>query len=60
MYTSNVIQAAIEKGFRPALVSGKRIVRLYICHACKKKTMFKAYGKDRNFNACMCGYRKEF
>lgn len=59
-YTSDVIKAAVAKGFRPGLVSGQKIVRLYICHKCKDKSMIKAYDGTRRFNACKCGYRKEF
>ena len=60
VYTSDVIKWAISVGLRPGLVSGKKLVRLYLCHKCKHKSMIKAYGPSRKINACKCGYRKEF
>ena len=60
MYTSDVITRAIDAGFRPGLVSGKKIVRLYICHSCKEKAMAKFYNVTLRFNACKCGYRQKF
>ena len=60
MYTSDIITKAIDAGFRPGLISGKKLVRLYICHLCKEKSMAKFYDGTRRFNACRCGYRKEF
>lgn len=59
-YTSDVIQNAVAAGYKVGLVSGKRIVRLYICHKCKCKSMIKAYGAEVRYNACKCGYRKSF
>ena len=59
-WTSDVIQSAVANGFKLGLVSGKRIVRLYICHSCKAKTMVKAYKGKNRYNACKCGYRKSF
>lgn len=59
-YTSDVIKNAVNSGFKVGLVSGKKIVRLYICHKCKCKSMIKAYRKDWKYNACKCGYRKSF
>ena len=38
-YTSDVIKNAVNSGFKVGLVSGKKIVRLYICHKCKCKSM---------------------
>lgn len=59
-YTSDVIQNAINAGYRPGLISGKKVVRLYICHSCKKKSMAKFYNGTTRFNACRCGYRQKF
>lgn len=59
-YTSDVIKNAIAAGYRAGLVSGKKIVRLYICHSCKEKSMVKFHNGARGFYACKCGYRKEF
>lgn len=59
-FTSNVIKNAVAAGYKVGLVSGQKIVRLYICHKCKKKTMIKAYGDKKHYNACRCGYRKQF
>ena len=59
-YTSDLIKNAISAGYRPGLVSGKKIVRLYICHKCKKKSMVKFYDGTTRFNACGCGYRQKF
>jgi len=60
VYTGELIKEAVAKGFSPGLVSGKKIVRLYICHKCKGRTMFKAYGPKSKVNVCRCGYRKKF
>lgn len=59
-YTSDLIKKAVDAKFRPGTVSGQKIVRLYICHSCKQKSMMKFYDGTRRFNACKCGYRKEF
>ena len=59
-YTSDVIRNAINAGYRAGLVSGKKIVRLYICHSCKAKSMIKFYNGTTRFNACRCGYRQKF
>ena len=60
IFTSNVIKNAVAAGYKVGLVSGQKIVRLYICHKCKKKTMIKAYNGTKRYNACKCGYRKSF
>lgn len=60
MYTSDVIKGAVAAGYRVGLVSGKKIVRLYLCHKCKQKSMVKAYNGTKRYNACKCGYRKPF
>ena len=60
MYTSDVITKAIAAGYRAGLVSGKKIIRLYICHSCKVKSMMKFYNGTLRFNACKCGYRQKF
>ena len=59
-FTSDVIKLYVAQGFKPHLVSGRKIVRLYICHQCKKKTMVKMYKDNRRYNACRCGYHKAF
>jgi hypothetical protein len=59
-YVSDVIKNAIAAGYRAGQVSGMDIVRLYICHACKGRTMMKFYNGTLRFNACKCGYRQKF
>ena len=59
-YTSDVIKNAVAAGFKVDLISGQKIVRLYICHKCKGKTMIKARRDSWRYNACRCGYRKSF
>jgi len=59
-YTSDMIQKFVAAGYTAGLVSGQKVVRLYICHKCKRKSMVKFYGGDRRYNACKCGYRKSF
>jgi len=58
--TSGVIQAAIASGFKPFLKTGKKVVRLYLCHACKGEHMIKVSNGKSRWNACKCGYRSKF
>lgn len=57
---SATIKAAIVSGFTPYLMTGKKVVRMYLCHECKANTMIKAYNKTSRWNACRCGYRSKF
>ena len=59
-FTSDIIKNATAAGYRAGMVSGKKIVRLYICHKCKEKSMVKLYNGTTRFNACKCGYRQKF
>lgn len=59
-FTSDIIKNATAAGYRAGMVSGKKIVRLYICHKCKEKSMVKFYNGTTRFNACKCGYRQKF
>ncbi len=60
MYTSDLIKNAVATGYKPGLITGKKLVRLYICHKCRCKTMVKFYMGKLKYNACKCGYRKRF
>jgi len=59
-FTSDVIKNAAAAGYRAGMVSGKKIVRLYICHSCKEKSMVKFSNGTTRFKACKCGYRQKF
>ena len=59
LFTEDIIKKGIEAGFTPQLVSGKKEVRLYICHHCKRKSMVKMKGPEYACYACKCGYRKK-
>jgi hypothetical protein len=59
-YNSDIIKNAVAAGYRAGLVSGKKVIRMYICHTCKGKTMMKFYNGTLRFNACKCGYRQKF
>jgi hypothetical protein len=59
-YTSDVIKSAIAVGYKADLNSGKKSVRMYICHACKEIAMMKFRQGGLRYNACKCGYRKKF
>jgi hypothetical protein len=58
-YVSDVIKGNLHGGLTPVQVSGKEIVRLYICPECKKIKMVK-FKKKGNGNLlksqCRCGY----
>jgi len=59
-YTSDVIKSAVAVGFKPDVKNGSRSVRMYICHQCKNLSMMKFRMAGTRWNACKCGYRKEF
>lgn len=59
-YTSDVIKKAVSMGYKAGTVSGKKVVRMYICHSCRGKSMVKFYNGPLRVNACKCGYRKSF
>lgn len=60
-YFSNVVKAAIAKGFAPVLMPGKNIILMMQCPKCKRAKMGKFLLKtDRRayVKACACGYRE--
>ena len=58
VYTGDVIAAAHKVGYSVVQQTGKKIVRLFLCHACKEKSMIKAYMKGKAaWYACKCGFR---
>jgi len=60
MHTSDVIMKAASKGFVALCGKGKKIVRFYICRACKEIAMFKVRNEAKEtWYACKCGYRKK-
>jgi len=58
-FVSQVIKGNVYGGLKAKLVSGKRIVRLYICPECKQIKLVK-FTKRGNGNLlksqCVCGY----
>jgi len=58
-YTSDVIKNAVAQGYAPDCISGKKIVRMYICPECKGISRIKFRKKGDVREACKCGYRKQ-
>jgi transcription elongation factor Elf1 len=60
-FFSDIIKAAISRGFEPVRQRGKNIVMMYQCPQCRRAKMGKFLLKTdrRSFvMACSCGYRR--
>lgn len=61
-YTSTLIKMANDNGFTSVCSTGTKVVRMYLCHSCKGKTMLKIRKNDEPKVAhyvCKCGYCKK-
>ena len=57
-FLSTIIARNLEAGLKPVLITGKRLIRQFICPECKaiKMVKFTRPGGKARKSECTCGY----